>query len=133
MSTSKKGGPSKVPPEKGPGAAAGAAKDADKDTKDAKPDKTPPKEQSKDETGSNGDKKSENGDPPSKPQSAGASTRDGALRILQLAQKGEWPPVDSVLKAVEKAVSGAGDDANLMPLAGVLDPVSIYKIKFIYY
>uniref|UniRef100_T1H944 Ion transport domain-containing protein n=1 Tax=Rhodnius prolixus TaxID=13249 RepID=T1H944_RHOPR len=64
------------------------------------------------------DKKDENG----KPGSAGA--RDGAQRILQLCQKGEWPPFDQVLKTLEKAVAAGGEDANPTPLAGIADPAT---------
>jgi len=59
-----------------------------------------------------------------KPGSAGASSREAALRILQLSQKGEWPPVDQALKALEKIVAAGGEDTNTTPLLGVMDPVS---------
>jgi hypothetical protein len=59
-----------------------------------------------------------------KPGSAGASTREAALRVLQLCQKGEWPPVDQALKILEKAVAAGGEEANTTPLLGVMDPVS---------
>lgn len=52
------------------------------------------------------------------------SIREGAQRLLVLAMKGEWPPVDQVLKALEKSVAAAGEDGNLTPLAGIADPVS---------
>lgn len=84
-------------------------------------DKDPPKD--KDETGSNGDHKDEPGSPP-KPQSAGASMRDAAQRLLVLSQKGDWSPVEQVLKSLEKAVAAGGEDVNHSPLAGVADPVS---------
>lgn len=61
--------------------------------------------------------------PPPKPQSAGASIRDAAQRVLVLCQKGEWGPVDQVLKSMEKSISNAGDDANTVPLLGVADTV----------
>jgi hypothetical protein len=82
----------------------------------------------KDDTGS-GDKLSAGGDSDSvgsgkKPGSAGASTRDAALKVLQLSQKGEWPPVDQALKALEKIVASGGEDTNSTPLLGVLDTVS---------
>ncbi|XP_055599770.1 serine/threonine-protein phosphatase 6 regulatory ankyrin repeat subunit A isoform X2 [Uranotaenia lowii] len=56
-----------------------------------------------------------------KPGSAGATVRDGAQKVLNLALKSEWAPVEAVLKGLEKAVAAGGDDANLTPLAGVLD------------
>lgn len=61
--------------------------------------------------------------PSSKPQSAGPNVRDAAQRILVLCQKGEWGPVDQVLKSMEKAIVNAGEDANTVPLAGILDAV----------
>lgn len=80
----------------------------------------------KDETSSNGDKKDvkiiDEASPP-KPQSAGASTRDAAQKLLALAMKQEWTPIEQVMKALEKAVAAGGDDVNTTPLAGVLDPV----------
>lgn len=59
-----------------------------------------------------------------KPQSAGASIRDAAQKLLGLALRQEWTPVEQVVKNLEKAVAAAGDEANLSPLAGVMDPVS---------
>lgn len=61
-----------------------------------------------------------------KPSSAGA-TREASMRVLQLCQKGEWPPMDQVLKGLEKTVAAGGDDVNPTPLAGIMDPVSTYK------
>jgi hypothetical protein len=83
----------------------------------------------KDDTGNGGDRISNGGDTESvgsgkKPGSAGASTREAALRVLQLSQKGEWPPVDQALKALEKIVAAGGDETNSAPLLGVVDPVS---------
>jgi hypothetical protein len=80
------------------------------------------KEKEKEETSSNPE-----GDdtPSSKPQSAGANVRDAAQRILVLCQKGEWAPVDQVLKSMEKSIAAAGEDANTVPLAGVADIVRI--------
>lgn len=63
-----------------------------------------------------------------KPGSAGVSVREGAHRLLALAMKGEWPPVDQVLKAIEKAVAAGGEDINTTPLSGVIDPVSILSL-----
>lgn len=80
-----------------------------------------PKEKEKDDNTSNPD-----GDeaPTSKPQSAGANVRDAAQRILVLCQKAEWGPIDQVLKSMEKAIANAGEEANTVPLAGVLDLVN---------
>ncbi|KAI5744688.1 hypothetical protein M8J76_004399 [Diaphorina citri] len=74
------------------------------------------------------------GAPQSKPGSAGSSTRDGAARLLQQCQKNEWPPVDQVLKGLEKLVAAATDDVNTQPLAGVADPITgmtplMYAVK----
>lgn len=62
--------------------------------------------------------------PGSKPSSAGATAREGAQRLLGLAARGEWAPVDQLLKSLEKTVQSAGEDGFIVPLAGVLDPVS---------
>lgn len=78
------------------------------------------KEKEKDEIASNPE--GEEGTA-SKPQSAGANVRDAAQRVLVLCQKGEWAPVDQVLKSMEKAIANAGGDANTIPLAGVQDLV----------
>lgn len=59
-----------------------------------------------------------------KPGSAGVNIREGTHRLLALAMKGEWPPVDQVLKSIEKAVASGGEDVNTAPLMGVMDPVS---------
>ena len=79
-----------------------------------------------DETASNSDKKEVDDKTPTtpKPQSAGASVRDAAQRVLTLAMKSEWTAVEGVIKSLEKAVANAGEDAHLAPLAGVSDPVS---------
>lgn len=84
-----------------------------------------------DETASNSDRKEE-AQPPAvttpKPQSAGASMRDAAQRILTLALKGEWTAVEGVIKSLEKAVEkaklNAEEEIHLAPMASVLDPVS---------
>jgi len=71
------------------------------------------------------------GEPPqpgSKPSSAGATAREGAQRLLGLAARGEWAPVDQLLKSLEKTVQSAGDDGFIVPLAGVLDTVSFIHI-----
>jgi hypothetical protein len=82
----------------------------------------------KDDNG-NADKSNTGGDTESvgsgkKPGSAGSSTREAALKVLQLSQKGEWPPVDQALKVLEKIVAAGGDETNTAPLLGVVDPVS---------
>lgn len=81
------------------------------------------KDKDKDETGS---VNAAGGDdaPPSKPPSAGTNVRDAAQKVLVLCQKGEWAPVDQVLKSIEKAVAAAGEDAIVNPLSGVADTVS---------
>lgn len=87
----------------------------------------------KDEVSSNGDKKDANKSidevVPPKPQSAGASTRDAAQKLLGLTMRQEWTPIEQVMKSLEKAVAAAGDDINTTPLAGVLDPVSFYFVS----
>lgn len=60
----------------------------------------------------------------SKPSSAGSSNRDAAQRILQLCQKGEWPPAEQAIKNLEKVIASGGEDAGSTPLAGVSDVVS---------
>ncbi|XP_050446201.1 serine/threonine-protein phosphatase 6 regulatory ankyrin repeat subunit A isoform X1 [Cataglyphis hispanica] len=72
--------------------------------------------------------------PGSKPSSAGATAREGAQRLLALAARGEWAPVDQLLKSLEKTVQSAGEDGFIVPLAGVLDPVTgmtplMYAVK----
>lgn len=102
--------------------------------KNADEDKNPPAkatDDTKDETSSNnGDKKEvkENGASENivKPPSAGVNIREVAARILTLAQKGEWPAVEQTLKVLEKLVAAGGEDAISVPMAGILDPVSIY-------
>ncbi|XP_011314875.1 uncharacterized protein nompC [Fopius arisanus] len=79
--------------------------------------------------GSNGLPSAEPSQPGSKPGSAGATAREAAQRLLGLASRGEWAPVDQLLKTLEKAVQSAGDDGNPVPLAGVMDPVSITGIS----
>lgn len=83
-----------------------------------------------DETASNSDRREEGAAsaPEKKPQSAGASMRDAAQRILTLALKGEWTAVEGVIKSLEKAVEKAKaaseEEIYLAPMAGVFDPVS---------
>lgn len=84
----------------------------------------------KDDGSNNGDKKdtakpgSTDETATAKPQSAGASVRDAAQKLLGLTMRQEWTPVEQVIKTLEKAVASSNDDMNLSPLAGVLDPVS---------
>lgn len=90
-----------------------------------------------DETASNSDRKDEPPPPvvAPKPQSAGASMRDAAQRILTLALKAEWTAVEGVIKSLEKAVEKAKanteEEIHLAPLLGVLDPVSSRNVCFI--
>lgn len=74
-------------------------------------------------TGSNGLPSAEPSQPGSKPGSAGATAREGAQRLLGLASRGEWAPVDQLLKTLEKTIQSAGEDGNPAPLTGVMDPV----------
>ncbi|GBP04632.1 hypothetical protein EVAR_101566_1 [Eumeta japonica] len=77
----------------------------------------------KDDSSSNGDRKEIEGAPTPKPPSAGASIRESANKILALATKGEWTPVEQELKKLEKYVANQGEDGNTMPLAGIHDMV----------
>lgn len=62
--------------------------------------------------------------PGSKPGSAGASSREAVQKLLALAARGEWAPVDQLLKSLEKAAQNVGEDGGpLLPLASVMDPV----------
>lgn len=100
-------------------------KDAAKTSKEQKDTAKSSKEQpEKDETASTNGGTDEN-PAPSKPPSAGTNVRDAAQKVLTLCQKGEWAPVDQVLKTIEKAVASAGEEAITNPLAGVADTVSI--------
>ncbi|GAB0089079.1 hypothetical protein DMENIID0001_035580 [Sergentomyia squamirostris] len=81
----------------------------------------------KDDASSDADKRDKGTDGDgavAKPQSAGASTRDAATKVLNLALKGEWTPVEQTLKALEKSIAAAGEDANSTPLAGIMDPTT---------
>lgn len=81
-------------------------------------------------TGSTGGGTSADGTQPgSKPGSAGATSREAAQKLLGLAARGEWAPVDQLLKSLEKAVQSVGEDGPLLPLASIMDPVS-QKRKF---
>ncbi|CAH2229982.1 jg17502 [Pararge aegeria aegeria] len=88
------------------------------------------KVEEKDETSSNnGDKKEVkegNGIPDvPKPPSAGVNMREVAAKILVLAQKSEWPAVEQTLKVLEKLVAAGGEDTVSVPMAGIIDPVSL--------
>lgn len=124
MSTAggKKGGGAKKKASTG---AAAAADETPKAQAAAKPPTTA-EEPSKESSPPSSDKKDSRGEEatPPKPQSAGVSTRDGAQKLLNLAMKGEWTGVDSVIKSLEKAVANAGEDGNNQPLNGVMDHVS---------
>lgn len=84
-----------------------------------------------DETASNGDRREDASAaalPEKKPQSAGASMKDAAQRILTLALKAEWTAVEGIIKSLEKAVekakAAAEEEVYFAPMAGVSDPVS---------
>lgn len=78
----------------------------------------------KDDTSINGDRKDVDTGAAPKPPSAGASIRETANKVLSLAMKGEWTPIEQELKKLEKYVANQGEDGNTIPLAGVHDPVS---------
>lgn len=85
----------------------------------------------KDDSSSNGDKKDGDLFPAPKPPSAGASIRDTANKVLALAMKSEWTPIEAELKKLEKYVANVGEDGNHIPLAGVHDMVSIvYSLQY---
>ncbi|XP_050477994.1 serine/threonine-protein phosphatase 6 regulatory ankyrin repeat subunit A isoform X1 [Bombus huntii] len=86
-------------------------------------------------TGSTGGGTSADGTQPgSKPGSAGATSREAAQKLLGLAARGEWAPVDQLLKSLEKAVQSVGEDGPLLPLASIMDPATgmtplMYAVK----
>ncbi|KAI4500429.1 hypothetical protein M0802_004391 [Mischocyttarus mexicanus] len=85
-------------------------------------------------TSSNGGTSGEPSQPGSKPGSAGATAREGAQRLLALSARGEWPPVDQLLKSMEKAVQNAAEEGFVAPLAGLMDPTTgmtplMYAVK----
>lgn len=101
-------------------------KNNDKDDSNKNKDKETPSKD-KEDSSSNGDGSGDGPPSPPKPQSAGASIRDAAQRIMSLTSKGEWSPIEQILKQIERGIavsSAAGDDVNTTPLAGVSDPVS---------
>ncbi|KAK1131784.1 hypothetical protein K0M31_015943 [Melipona bicolor] len=72
--------------------------------------------------------------PGSKPGSAGATSREAAQKLLGLAARGEWAPVDQLLKSLEKAAQNVGEDGPLAPLASIMDPATgmtplMYAVK----
>lgn len=88
-----------------------------------------------DETASNSDRRDEAPtQSEKKPQSAGASMRDAAQRVLTLALKAEWTAVEGVIKSLEKAVEKAKaateEEVHITPMAGVLDPVSSISFRW---
>lgn len=84
-------------------------------------------------TGSNGGASGEPSQPGSKPGSAGSTVREGAQRLLALAARGEWAPVDQLLKSMEKAVQqNATEEGYVAPLAGLMDPVSMSDATKLY-
>ncbi|XP_043580732.1 serine/threonine-protein phosphatase 6 regulatory ankyrin repeat subunit A isoform X1 [Bombus pyrosoma] len=86
-------------------------------------------------TGSTGGGTSADGTQPgSKPGSAGATSREAAQKLLGLAARGEWAPVDQLLKSLEKAVQSIGEDGPLLPLASIMDAATgmtplMYAVK----
>lgn len=106
---------------------------------DEKPERVVRKEGSAtDETASNSDRRDDaSAVPERKPQSAGASMRDAAQRILTLALKGDWTAAEGVIKSLEKAVEKAKvaageEEIYIAPMVGVLDPVSSYAMLHTY-
>lgn len=108
-----------------------------KKKKDDEPDKIMRKDGSAtDETASNSDRRDDASTavPERKPQSAGASMRDAAQRILTLALKGDWTAAEGVIKSLEKAVEKAKvaageEEVYIAPMIGVQDPVSCIRYQ----
>ncbi|XP_045473083.1 serine/threonine-protein phosphatase 6 regulatory ankyrin repeat subunit A [Harmonia axyridis] len=103
-----------------------------KDSNDTGSNKDP-KEKEREDVVSNSPVEAEDVPAP-KPQSAGASVRDAAQKVLNLCQKAEWGPVEQVLKSMEKALANAGEDVISLPLLGVIDLVTgmtplMYAVK----
>lgn len=89
-----------------------------------------PEAEAKEEPAANGDKKEpKNGDEAAalapKPQSAGATMRDAANKLLMLTMKQEWTSIDPVLKQLDKIAASNSSEASNVPLAGVMDPVRL--------
>lgn len=64
------------------------------------------------------------GTTPKPPVSAAQMQRDAAQKVLNLALKQEWTPMEQTLKGMEKMVAAGGEDINSTPLMGIMDPVS---------
>lgn len=64
------------------------------------------------------------GTTPKPPVSAAQVQRDAAQKVLNLALKQEWTPMEQTLKGMEKMVAAGGEDINNTPLMGIMDPVS---------
>lgn len=66
-----------------------------------------------------------------KPQSAGATIRDAGQKLLAMTMKQEWTSIDPVMKQLEKIVAAGASEASAVPLAGVMDPVSMNFVNFV--
>lgn len=93
--------------------------------------------ETKDETNPTADKKeTKNGEettaPAPKPQSAGATMRDAANKLLILTMKQEWTSIEPVLKQLEKIAASNSSELSNVPLAGVMDPVR-YSVFFAFF
>lgn len=86
-----------------------------------------------DEGSGGGASSTDGAQPGSKPGSAGASSREAVQKLVGLAGRGEWAPVDQLLKSLEKAAQSVGgeDGGPLLPLASVMDPVSPSLFPFL--
>ena len=71
--------------------------------------------------------KSEDATTPKPQVSPAQLQRDAAQKVLNLALKQEWTPMESTLKSMEKMVAAGGEEISTTPLAGVMDPVSVFK------
>lgn len=88
--------------------------------------------ETKDDASTNSDKKdTKSGDegattaPAPKPQSAGATIRDAGQKLLSLTMKQEWTSIDVVMKQLEKIVAAGTSESSAVPLAGIMDLVSM--------
>ncbi|XP_011695990.1 PREDICTED: LOW QUALITY PROTEIN: serine/threonine-protein phosphatase 6 regulatory ankyrin repeat subunit C-like [Wasmannia auropunctata] len=102
--------------------------EAENDKKNSSSKKDSPSDDKKDggstSTGSNGGATTGGpSQPKSKHSSVGATVREEAQKLLDLAHTyREWAVVDQLLKSLEKTVqSAAGENGFIVPLAGVLD------------
>lgn len=105
---------------KDPGKDDKKTKDAGKGEKDSAKGEKSPKDSAKGEKGGSG-KESAKGE---RSGSAGPNWREGALKVLLIAQKGDWPPMDPALKFLEKLIANQVEDVPPNPLNGIADPVS---------